>query len=113
NVTGGNFSVSRGSQAATGTTTWYMHTGNFSMSGAVTQNSTTLAGGGKFVFDKAGIQTLTLGSGNTLSALPIEVASGTTFDMGVSQLRGSGLFTLNSGATLRTGNAGGLDSAIS
>jgi hypothetical protein len=113
NVTGGNFSVSRGSQAGTGTTTWYMHAGNFSMSGATSQNSTTLAGGGKFVFDKAGVQTMTLGAGNTLSALPVEVASGTTFDMGVSQIRGSGLFTLNFGSTLRTANAGGLDSAIS
>jgi hypothetical protein len=113
NVTGGNFSISRGSQAGTGTTTWYMHAGNFSMSGATTQNSTSLAGGAKFVFDKAGTQTLALGSGNTLTALPIEVASGTTFDMGVSQIRGSGLFTLSAGATLRTANGGGLDSAVS
>lgn len=111
-VTGGNLSVSRGSQGSgTGSTRWYLHDGNFSMTNATTQNSNPT--NAWFVFDKAGTQTLTLGSGNTLTALPIEVRAGTTLDVGVSEVRGSGLFTLNAGATLATGNDGGLDSAIS
>ena len=110
-VTGGNFSVSRGSQGSgTGSTRWYLHDGNFSMSGATTQNSN--AANAWFIFDKAGTQSLTLGAGNTLTALPLVVNSGTTLDMGQSELFGSGRFILNAGATLATGNDGGLDSAV-
>ncbi len=111
-VTGGNFSISRGSQGGTGTTTWYLYNGNFSMSNTTTQNSTSAPNGAKFVFAKSGTQTLTLGAGNTLTSLPIEVLSGTTLDMGTSKLRGSGMFRLNSGATLATATEGGLDSAV-
>ncbi|MDZ7260773.1 MAG: T9SS type A sorting domain-containing protein, partial [candidate division KSB1 bacterium] len=106
-VTGGNFSISRGSQPG-GTTTWYIYEGNFSMSNATTQSSTLTPGGAKFVFAKPGTQTLTLGEGNTLTALPIEVSSGTTLDMGTSQLAGNGIFILNEGATLMTSLAGGV-----
>ncbi len=106
-VTGGNFSIARGSQAG-GKTTWYLYEGNFSMSNATTQNSNATPGGAKFVFAKAGAQTLTLGAGNTLTALPIEVNSGTTLDMGAGVLAGSGTFTLNEGATLMTALAGGV-----
>lgn len=106
-VTGGNFSVSRGSQAG-GTTTWYLYEGNFSMSNATTQSSTATPGGAKFIFMKPGTQTLTLGEGNTLTALPMEVSSGTTLDMGASKLAGNGIFTLNKGATLMTSLAGGV-----
>ena len=110
-ATGGNISVSRGSQGSgTGSTRWYLHDGNFSMSNATTQNSN--AANAWFIFDKPGTQTLTLGTGNTLTALPIVVASGTTLDMGVSKLRGSGRFILNAGATLATASDGGLDSAV-
>ena len=106
-VTGGNFSISRGSQPG-GTTTWHLYEGNFSMSGATTQSSTATPGGAKFVFGKAGTQTLTLGQGNTLTALPIEVNSGTTLDLGSGALAGSGIFILNDGATLMTSLAGGV-----
>jgi hypothetical protein len=110
-VTGGNLSVSRGSQGSgSGSTRWYMHQGNFSMSNATTQNSNPT--NAWFIFDKAGTQTLNLGAGNTLTALPIVVNSGTTLDMGLSKLRGSGLFTLNAGATLATACDGGVDSAV-
>lgn len=106
-VTGGNFSVARGSQGSgSGSTRWYLHEGNFSMAGATTQNSNP--SNAWFVFDKQGTQTLTLGAGNTLTALPIVVSSGTTLDMGSSILAGSGLFTLNEGATLITALAGGV-----
>ena len=109
-VTGGNFSISRGSQPG-GTTTWYLYEGNFSMSNATTQNSNPA--GAKFVFAKPGTQTLTLGVGNTLTALPIEVNSGTTLDMGASALAGSGIFIANVDATLITTLAGGVNEIFS
>jgi hypothetical protein len=108
NVTGGNFSISRGSQP-NGTTTWYLHEGNFSMSNATTQSSTNPPGNAKFVFAKADTQALTLGAGNTFTALPIEVGSATTLDMGASQIGGSGVFIVKQGATLMTSLAGGVD----
>lgn len=111
-VTGGNFSIARGSQAG-GKTTWHLYEGNFSMSNATTQNSNATPGGAKFVFAKAGTQTLTLGTGNTLTALPIEVSSGTTLDMGAGVLAGSGTFTVNEGATLLTALAGGVAEILS
>jgi hypothetical protein len=110
-VTGGNLSVSRGSQGSgTGSTRWYLHDGNFSMSNATTQNSN--AANAWFIFDKPGTQFLTLGSGNTLTALPIVVSSGTTLDIGLSQLAGSGRFVLDPGSGLATAHAGGIAGAI-
>jgi endo-1,4-beta-xylanase len=100
NVSGGNFSISRGSQGGTGTTTWKLANGNFSMSNAATQNSNP--DGAKFVFSKQGTQTLTLGEGNTLTALPIEVMNGSTLNMGTSVLEGSGVFTLDAGGAIET-----------
>lgn len=111
-VTGGNFSISRGSQA-NGSTTWYLYEGNFSMSNATTQSSTTTPGGAKFVFAKQGTQSLILGPGNTLTALPIEISSGTTLDVGSSVLAGSGIFILNENATLMTSLAGGVNEFLS
>lgn len=59
NVTGGNFSLARGSQGnGTGTTTWFLHAGNFSMSNAATQNSNPTPGNAKFVFAKGDTQQL-------------------------------------------------------
>jgi endo-1,4-beta-xylanase len=112
NITGGDFSISRGSQGGTGTTTWNLTNGNFSMSNATTQNLTTTPNGVKFVFSRAGRQTLTLGSGNSILSLPIEVKGGTTLGAGTSVLSGSGFFSLDSGATLECGNIKGLDSLI-
>ncbi|MGH7492316.1 MAG: T9SS type A sorting domain-containing protein [bacterium] len=106
-VTSGNFSIARGSQPG-GTTTWYLYEGNFSLANATTQSSTATPGGAKFVFAKAGTQTLALGQGNTLNALPLEVSSGTTLDLGSSALAGSGIFMLKQGATLTTALAGGV-----
>jgi len=111
-VTGGNFSISRGSQG-NGTTTWYLHEGDFSMSNATTQNSTTTVDGAKFIFDKQGTQTLTLGDGNTLTALPIEISSGTTLDMGASKLAGSGNFAVREGGMVITTLTGGVNEIVS
>jgi hypothetical protein len=55
---------------------------------------------------------MNLGSGNTIVSLPVEVSSITTISMGNSVLSGSGIFLLNSGATLESGHPGGLDSTI-
>ena len=109
-VTGGNFSVSRGSQGGTGTTTWNLHEGDVSISGARSQNSNR--GNAKFVFTAGGVQNLTLGAGNTIDSFPVEVASGTTLDLGTSQIGGNDLFTLNSGATLATGHPEGVAGAV-
>ena len=111
-VTGGNFSISRGSQGG-GTTTWYLYEGNFSMENATTQSSTATPGGARFVFLKQGTQTLTLGEGNTLNALPIEASSGTTLDMGSSGISGSGIFEVDSGATVMTSLEGGISEIFS
>ncbi|QXD14463.1 T9SS type A sorting domain-containing protein [Rhodocaloribacter litoris] len=105
-VTGGNFSISRGSQGL-GTTTWYLYEGDFFMANATTQSSTITPGGAKFVFARQGRQTLTL-ENVEFSALPIEVSSGTTLDMGLSKLGGSGDFTLKEGAGLATALPGGV-----
>jgi len=79
------------------------------MSNATTQSSTATVGGAKFVFTKDGEQTLTLGEGNTLTALPIEVASGTTLHMGYSQLAGSGSVDIKEGAIVGTALPGGVE----
>ena len=111
-TTGGNFSVCRGSQGSgTGSTRWFMHTGNFSLADATTQNSNSA--NAWFVFDSDTVQNITLsnvtyGGGG----LAIEVAAGTTLDFGVSELGGAGLFILNAGATLATAHTGGLDSTL-
>ncbi|MDZ7338535.1 MAG: T9SS type A sorting domain-containing protein [candidate division KSB1 bacterium] len=110
-VTGGNFSISRGSQPG-GTTTWYLYQGDFSMANATTQSSTQTPGGARFVFAKQGTQHLHLGEGNTLTALPIEIASGTTLDMGTSKLAGNGIFVVSEGATLMTALGGGVEEVL-
>ena len=106
-VTGGNFSISRGSQGL-GTTTWYLYEGDFSMANAKTQSSTITPGGAKFVFTKEGTQTLTLGEGIDFSALPIEIDSGTTVEMGASKLAGGGNFVLKEGGAIATTLPGGV-----
>ncbi|MEX0746974.1 MAG: T9SS type A sorting domain-containing protein, partial [Rhodothermales bacterium] len=106
-VSAGNFSISRGSQGL-GTTTWYLYEGDFSMSNATTQSSTATPGGARFVFAKEGSQVLTLGDDVVFSALPIEVSSGTTLEMGSSKLGGSGIFILNEGGAISTALPGGV-----
>jgi hypothetical protein len=113
NVTGGNFSISRGSQGG-GTTTWYIHEGNFSMSNASSNNSTALVGGAKFVFAKpGGTQSLSLSNITYNSnAIPFEVSSTTTLDVGSNPIEGSGIFILNNDATLATAHAGGISGSL-
>jgi len=110
-ITGGNFSISRGSQPG-GTTTWYLYEGDFSFTNATTQSSTATPGGARFVFTKQGTQRLTIGEGSTLQALPIEVRSGTTLELGESRLAGSGIFHVRAGAILGTALPGGVAEAL-
>jgi Secretion system C-terminal sorting domain len=111
-VTGGNFSVARGSQGSgTGSTRWYLYGDDFSMENATTQNSNPA--NAWFVFAKQGTQTLTLGAGNTLTALPFEVSSGTTLDMGSSVLAGAGIVLVDEGGTVLTSLAGGIEAVFS
>jgi hypothetical protein len=112
-VTGGNFSVSRGSQGSgSGSTRWYLHEGDFSMSNATTQNSN--AANAWFVFDSQdSVQTIELSDVNYGGGgLAIEVAGGATLDFGMSELGGNGLFMLDDGASLATTHEGGIDSTI-
>jgi len=113
NVTGGNFSISRGSQGG-GTTTWYIHEGNFTMSNASSNNSTALPGGARFVFSKPnGTQSLSLSNITYNSnAIPFEVSSTTILDLGSSSIEGSGIFILKEDATLATAHAGGVAGSI-
>jgi hypothetical protein len=106
-VRAGNFSISRGSQGF-GTTVWNLHGGNFSMANATTQNSTNPPTGARFVFMGGETQQLTLGAGNTIQNLPIEVRNGTTLDMGQSRLAGGGHFLLEAGSILGTALPGGV-----
>jgi hypothetical protein len=109
-VSNGNFSVSRGSQGGTGTTKWYLHGSNFSMTDATTQNSN--AAGAKFIFSGTTQQNLSLNNVTFSGGFPIEVAANAILDVGTSQIAGSGIFTLNDGATLQTANVAGLDSTL-
>lgn len=110
NLTGGEFSISRGTQGGSGTTVWYFMGESFNMSNATMQNSNP--SGAKFVFARTGIQTLTLGQGNTMDAFPIEVANGSTLNLGASVITGSGMFAVDSGGTLELGHQNGLNGAI-
>ncbi len=110
-VTGGNFSIGRGSQggeAGTGTTRWYLHEGDFSISNATTQNSNPWRA--TFVFAKDGLQTMVL---DTVSygggGLPVEIADGAILYMGEYAIEGNGAFTINDGGILATGHPDGID----
>ena len=106
NVTGGNFSISKGNQGGTGTTVWNLN-GDFTMSNATAQNSNEQ--GAEFVFTGTEAHSLNLGEGNTLAALPIEVDSGATLNIGTSVLEGTGGFILDAGGTIETSQPEGID----
>lgn len=108
NVTGGNFSISRGSQGnGSGTTTWYLHAGNFFMSDAETRNSNPTPGNAKFVFAKSDTQQIsfvnvTYGGGDlhfevsdtsTLQVLQDFAANGLMVNKGAIDVQGTLTFT--------------------
>jgi hypothetical protein len=111
-VTGGNFSVSRGSAPDV---KWNLH-GDFSVTNATLQNS----GGNhvnKLIFTGTGTHNVTLTSvtyGTGTSYFTMEVQSGSTVDLGTSVISSSntGSFILLAGATLATGHASGVSGCI-
>ncbi len=112
-ATGGNFSISRGSQASgTGTTTWYLYEGDFMMDSTATQNSNPTKGNAKFVFASGDVQTLTLGPDNNLQNFPVQVSDGTTLDIGNSIFDGGDIFWLDDGTTLALADTAGVDGAF-
>jgi hypothetical protein len=107
-VTGGNFSISRGSQASgVGFTRWILHEGDFTMTNATTQNSNPT--NAWFVFAADGEQTITLDTVTYAGGgTAIEVLTGTTLNFGTSVFGGNGMFMLNESATLKTAHPDGI-----
>ena len=108
NVTGGVFAISRGSQGSgSGTTTWYLHEGNFFMSDAETRNSNPTPGNAKFVFAKNDTQQIsftnvTYGGGDihfeisdssTMQVLQDFAANGLMVNKGAIDVQGTLTFT--------------------
>ncbi|MBX2976964.1 MAG: T9SS type A sorting domain-containing protein [Ignavibacteriaceae bacterium] len=111
NVTGGNFSITRGSQGGTGTSYWYLLGGNFSMSNATTQNSNTV--GGRFVFKGSTPQSLNL-TNVTFSGggFPLIIDSNAVVNLGSSLVGGNAVFTVNPLGTINTALETGFDGNI-
>ncbi|MGA9117046.1 MAG: hypothetical protein WB626_09750 [Bacteroidota bacterium] len=111
-VTGGNFSVSRGSQGGTGSTRWYLYGDTMSLANATTQNSNT-DGYARFIFAGASPQVLSLASVTFGGGgFPVLVPSGSTLLTGTSVIRGSGAFEAEAGAAIACGQTGGVDSLL-
>jgi len=110
-ITEGDFSICRGSQGGSGTTTWNIQ-GNVFLENATTQNSNTE--GAKFVFCNAGNTQMLSISGVIFAGggFPVEIDSAVTLDMGTSVLQGEGSFHLNSGATLMCAHVDGIDGSV-
>lgn len=107
NITGGIFGVSRGSAPDV---TWNV-LGNFSVSNATLQNS----GGthvNKLSFGGTSVQNISLTNVTNSGHFTMEVKGGSSVSLGSSVVRGSGSFIVLSGASVATGNPGGLDSTI-
>jgi hypothetical protein len=108
-VNSGNFSLARGSQGGTGTTTWNLIGGNLNLVAGTSQSSNST--GAQFVFAGTdGIQSLNLSGDYVVNGAGIKtsVSAGATVYLGASDVRGSGDFTVNNGATVLTSSPGGL-----
>lgn len=106
----GNFSICRGSQAGTGTTTWYLH-GNLIFNNTETQNSN--ATGARFVFAGEEFRTLVLnnvtyGGGG----LPLAVDSNAVVNLGNNVIGGNGTFTIADFGGVITSHPDGLNGNI-
>jgi xylan 1,4-beta-xylosidase len=110
-VSGGNFSVSRGSQGGSGSVMWIVSGDTVSIENGTTQNSNAL--GARFIFRKSGLQNLILNQVNYGGGgFPVEVDSGTVLNLGESVLEGNGDFMLKPGAVLLTAKPEGLDASL-
>ena len=111
-VTGGNFGCCRGSAPSV---TWNIYGDTISISASTLQNSSSSATAlQKFVFAKAGTQTLTISSdvvyGSATSPINMEVDSGTTLNIGSSIITSgnSGGFLVHGGGTVKWSGAGSI-----
>lgn len=114
-VTGGTFAISRGSMGdgtpeGTGSVTWNLHEGDFSVTDAQVRNSISLKGNAKFVFASDTVQTLEIGDGVEFDQLPFEVASGATLHLGGSVIAGNDI--VNVYGTIATEHEGGFEAAL-
>ena len=110
-VTGGNFSISRGSQSSgTGTTTWNLFKGNFTMSNATTQNSNPTPGHAKFVFAKQDTQQITFDNVTYGGQIHFEVSDSTILEI-TKDFIINGSF-VNRGEVLPLGTLTVLDGAV-
>ena len=83
--------------------------GNFSMSGGRITEGNTSGYTSRISFSKTGIQSYTRTGGTFENNIDFEIVSGSTLDMGESVVDGSlGLFSVNSGATLKTSHLNGI-----
>jgi hypothetical protein len=96
-----------------GVTNYYVK-GNFAVSDSAYIGKSNSGNTSKFIFNRAGIQNLTLpSSGVTFFGAPnITVNSGTTLNIGTSAFGGTGSFQLQPGATMQTAHANGVDGNI-
>jgi hypothetical protein len=112
-VSGGNFSVTRGTAGGddgTGVLTWNLY-GDFSLVDATTQNSNPWRA--RFVFAGSETQTVYLENVNYGGGgLPIEIASGAVVDFGESVQEGNGVFILHDSGTLVTAHPDGVNGTV-
>ncbi|QQS35299.1 MAG: T9SS type A sorting domain-containing protein [Ignavibacteriales bacterium] len=100
NATNGNFALTRGSQAGTGTTSWNFYGNSISLNNLTTQNSNSA--GARFYIKSNDVDltlnTVTFGGGG----MPIQVDSGAVLNMGTSVIQGTGVFTVSDYGTINT-----------
>ncbi|TAK54681.1 MAG: T9SS type A sorting domain-containing protein [Bacteroidetes bacterium] len=112
-VTGGNFSLSRGS----GTDVHWYHHGEFSVSDATLQNSGGSTKTQRMIFAGSGTQNITLSNvtyGTGTSHFNMRVQNGSTVNLGQTVISSSntGSFIVESGATIETAQPGGFEGNI-
>jgi hypothetical protein len=110
-VTGGEFSLTSGSQGGNGTTTWNS-LGNITMEDASTQNANQ--DGARIIFSNRESRQMLSFSGVTFAegGFPVVVDTSGILDMGTSSLEGDGNFHLGTDATLITAHEMGIDGAL-
>lgn len=108
-VNAGNFSLARGSQGGTGTTTWNLTGGSLNLIAGTSQSSNNT--GAQFVFSGGGdVQNFNVSDDYTVNGAGIKasVSAGAVVSLGSSNIRGSGGFDVNNGAEIQSGSADGL-----
>jgi hypothetical protein len=107
-VNSGNFSIARGSQGGTGTSTWNLHAGDLTLNAGTTQNSNN--DGARWVFAGSEVQNVQIADGYTISGtgLNMNIDPGAIVNLGNSVIAGTGTVDLAGGAEMQTSHADGL-----